>query len=71
MFIDRDVQVPPTERGEWLVVLSYCAVGNVLALTREQDYTGGVKASCKYYGVAMHKEYDTHYAQLDPASNTG
>lgn len=63
------VQSPANERGEWVIVMSYCAVGNALAVTREHDYNQ--KGDCHYYGVAMHKEYDTHYAQLDPASGTG
>lgn len=55
--------------GEYVVVMAFGLIGNVLPITREQDYKAKDTHS-NYYGQPMSKQYDVHYAQVDPAADT-
>lgn len=56
-----------------MIVLSYAVAGNVLPITREQDYDAKSSKAphSNYYGEPLRKQYDVHYAQLDIDHSSG
>lgn len=59
---------PTTIQGEHVLVMAFAVAGNVLPITREQDYEA--KKGCRHYGQPLRELYDVHYAQLDPEADT-
>lgn len=58
------------DKGEWALVMCWVLVGNAYCITRGTDYTGktklGEKDECDLHGLAMDKQFDTHFVQVDP-----